>query len=365
MEKAKISPGQLFALIVLFDMGTAILRVLAMNAEKDAWLAILLGAIGGLAIFGIYAALNSRYPGLPLTGYIRAIFGKWAGGILGLLYVLFFIHGAARDLREGGELLASSVMDQTPVFVLDVVMILAIGYVLTKGIEVLARTGAIFLSLLLLLGVVSSFLLIFAGVIDVHRLLPMLSKGWGPVIETTLKQTIQFPHEEVVCFTMILPYLNDRRIGLRAGFAAVGVSSLILAYTTALNVSVLGVEISSRTVFPMLHTISLINIGEFIQRLDVIVVLTLIIGDFFKVAVFFYAAVIAAADVFRFPDYRRLVYPVGFIILIVSTMLSGDFAEQIEEGDTLLYTMFMFFGALLPFVILLASGFRKRQKAGS
>ncbi|WP_169089653.1 hypothetical protein [Paenibacillus sp. PL91] len=39
MEKARISPGQLFTLIVLFDMGTAILRVLAMSAGKvHGWL---------------------------------------------------------------------------------------------------------------------------------------------------------------------------------------------------------------------------------------------------------------------------------------------------------------------------------------
>lgn len=364
MEKARISPGQLFALLVLFNMGTAILRVLAMGAEKDAWLTILLGGLGGLGIFGIYAALYSRFPKLQLTGYIKEIFGKRAGVALGLLYTLFFIHGAARDLREGGELLASSVMDQTPVFVLNVIMIAAIGYVLIQGIEVLARTGQIFLFVLVLLGIASSFLLVFAGVIDLSRLLPVLGKGWGPVIETTLKQTIQFPHEEAVCFTMILPFLNRRGVGLGAGFAAVAASSLILAYTTALNVAVLGVEISSRTVFPMLQTISLINIGEFIQRLDVIVVLTLIIGDFFKVAIFFYAAVAAAADVFQVDDYRKLVYSIGLIILLVSIMLSGDFAEQIEEGDILLYTMFMLFGAILPFLIWLATHFRRKTDTG-
>jgi spore germination protein KB len=352
VEKAKISPGQLFALLVLFNMGTAILRVLATSAEKDAWLTILLGGMGGLAIFSIYAALYHRFPRLQLTGYMKEIFGKRVGGALGLFYTLFFIHGAARDLREGGELVASSVMNQTPVFVLNVIMTAAIGYVLVQGIEVLARTGQIFLFILVILGIGSSILLVFSGVIELDRLLPVLGKGLGPVIETTLKQTIQFPHEEAVCFTMILPFLNSSGAGLRAGFAAVATSSLILAYTTALNVAVLGIEISSRTIFPMLQTISLINIGEFIQRLDVIVVL------------FFYAAVAAATDVFRFANYRSLVFPIGFIILLASIMLSGDFSEQIEEGDILLYTMFMFFGAILPFLIWLASHFHKKTNTG-
>lgn len=68
--------------------------------------------------------------------------------------------------------------------------------------------------------------------------------------------------------------------------------------------------------------------------------MTLIIGDFFKIAVFYYAAVMAATDVFHIKDYRKLVHPIGIIILFISMMLSGNFAEQIEEGDVLLVTVF-------------------------
>ncbi|MGM0885300.1 MAG: GerAB/ArcD/ProY family transporter, partial [Bacillota bacterium] len=162
MEKARISPGQLLTLIVLFDMGTAILHVLAISAGKDAWLAILLGTAGGLIIFRVYASLFRLYPELPLTGYIRAILGKWIGWPLGLLYILFFINGAARDLRDGGDLIISSVMDQTPIIVINAVMILSIVYVLYKGIEVLARTGQIFMFILVVLGLLSVFLLFAA-----------------------------------------------------------------------------------------------------------------------------------------------------------------------------------------------------------
>jgi spore germination protein KB len=123
---------------------------------------------------------------------------------------------------------------------------------------------------------------------------------------------------------------------------------------------VLGVDISSRAVFPLLHTISLINIGEFIQRLDVFVVLTLIIGDFFKTAIFFYAGVIAMADLFQIEDHRKLVLPMGLIILFISMMLTGNFAEQIEEGDVLLYTFFLLFGGIIPLFLLVVAGVRRR-----
>ena len=49
MEKAKISATQLFVLVVLFEMGSAILVGIASDAKQDAWIAILLGLAGGIS----------------------------------------------------------------------------------------------------------------------------------------------------------------------------------------------------------------------------------------------------------------------------------------------------------------------------
>jgi spore germination protein KB len=68
----------------------------------------------------------------------------------------------------------------------------------------------------------------------------------------------------------------------------------------------------------------------------------------------------AAADLFHLKDYRKLVFPVGIIILFISMMISGSFVEQIEEGDVLLVTVFLFFGILLPTFLLAAAVVRKR-----
>ncbi len=45
MENARISGWQLFVLITLFEIGSAFLIGLAMDAKQDAWIAILVGMI--------------------------------------------------------------------------------------------------------------------------------------------------------------------------------------------------------------------------------------------------------------------------------------------------------------------------------
>jgi spore germination protein KB len=77
LEKAKINGGQLFVMMVLFELGSALLVGLGMDAKQDAWLAILLGWAGGLVLFTVYGSLFRQYPDLPLTGYLQAIMGKY------------------------------------------------------------------------------------------------------------------------------------------------------------------------------------------------------------------------------------------------------------------------------------------------
>ncbi|MNW58659.1 Spore germination protein [compost metagenome] len=242
-------------------------------------------------------------------------------------------------------------------------MILSIAYVLNKGIEVLARTALIFAFTLGVSAVISNLLMYFSGIIEMDHLLPVLGNGWLPVLNVTLKQTIQFPYEELICFTMLFPYINNTPgRGIKAGFAAVLTSGMLLSYSSATNIAILGAQISERATFPLLYTISLISIGDFVQRLDVFVVLTLIVGDFFKIAIFFYAGIMAATDLFQVPDYRKLVLPIGVIVLLMSLVLSGNFAEQIEEGDILLFTVFLTFGLGIPLVLWIVAKLGKLMK---
>ncbi|MCM3655551.1 GerAB/ArcD/ProY family transporter, partial [Metabacillus litoralis] len=256
------------------------------------WLAILLGMFGGLILFFIYYFLFRQYPNLPLTGYARKIFGKYVGWIIGLLYVVFLLYDAARDLRDFGDLLLASTMPDTPLLALNILMVLAICYVLYLGIEVLARTAEVFVVILIFIGFIGNLLVYFSGNVDIHNLQPFLENGWKPIGTTAFPLTTFFPFGEMIVFTMLLPYLNRPELAKKGWLSSVILSGLILSYTTSLNIAVLGVEEVERSTFPLLLTIGKVNLFDFIQRMDVLVVFTLLINMFFKIAILFYGAVI-------------------------------------------------------------------------
>lgn len=137
-------------------------------------------------------------------------------------------------------------------------------------------------------------------------------------------------------------------------------SGIILSVTHAIQISVLGEDIYGRAVFPLLTTIGKVNLADFLQRMDIIAILTFFIGDFFKVAIFCYAAVIVASDLFKVPKLQRLVLPVGIIVLYSSMMLASNFPEHLQEGKLNLIFLLPLFSAVIPVLLLAVHLIRKR-----
>jgi spore germination protein KB len=364
MEKAKISVIQLFAMIFMFELGSALVVSYGITAKKDAWLAILLGVCGGIALFFIYYALFRQFPNLPLTGYVRKIFGKYVGWIIGLLYTVYWLYNASRNLRDFGELLLTSTMTQTPLLALNILFVLGICYVLYLGIEVLGRTAEVFIVILLFFGFVGNLFVYFSGNVNLHNLQPFLENGWKPIVTTAFPITTFFPFGQMITFTMLLPYLNRPELAKKVWLSAIISSGLILSYTTSLDIAVLGVDAVERATYPLLSTIGQINLLDFIQRLDAIVVFTFLMTMFFKTSIFFYCAVIGIVDLFKLKNHQQIVLPMGVILLFLSMSIASSFTEHIEEGlDIMMYPLHLPFMVIIPLLMLLVAlirnGFKK------
>ncbi|WP_332695242.1 GerAB/ArcD/ProY family transporter [Halalkalibacter lacteus] len=370
MEKAKISAIQLFAMMFMFELGTALVVSYGISAKKDAWLAILLGMCCGIVLFFIYYFLFRQYPNLPLTGYAKKIFGKYLGWMIGLLYILYFLYMAARLLRDFGDLLLSSTMPETPLLAINILFVLAICYVLSLGIEVLGRTAEVFIVILIFLGLIGNFLILVSGDIDLHNLQPFLEHGWKPIVTTAFPLITTFPFGELLVFTMLLPYLNRPELAKKVWLSALIISGLILSYTACLNIAVLGVEEVERSTFPLLSTIGKINLFEFIQRLDAIVVFTFMITVFLKVSIFFYGVLIGMVDLFKLKNHQQIVLPTGVIIIFLSMVMAANFSEHIEEGlNITVHYLHIPFLIIIPLLMLLVTmignRFKKKDRSAS
>ncbi|MFD1065155.1 GerAB/ArcD/ProY family transporter [Oceanobacillus locisalsi] len=361
MEKAKISASQLFILMILFQLSNSLLIPLASHAGRDSWIAILVAAAVSISLFFIYRALYLYYPDRLLTDYTEKVIGKILGRTLAFLYILFFLYSAARVLREFGVMLLSFAFAETPLFVASTLMILVVIYTVYKGIEVIARTGELFFVIMCLLAVFLFLLIAISGLIDTSNVKPVLENP-PQVLKTVFTETLYVPFGEIIVFTMIFPYLNNRKKLKKTGVSAISITGMVLALTTILNISVLGVPLIERSLFPLLTTIQSIQVGGFLERLDVIFILVLVIGGFFKVSVYTYCAIIGTASLFNIKEPSKLAYPLGLTVLFVSMIIASNYSEHLEEGLKIfpLYVQLPF-QIIFPVLLLIIAFFRNRK----
>ena len=359
MNKEKMNVAQFFALMMLFNFGTNLVVGVGIDAKKDAWIAILIGILGGILLFILYHYLYSLYPTLSPIGYSKKILGKYIGGLIGFFYISFFIYAAARDLRDAGELIGASILDTTPYATIGALMIFSIAYILYKGIEVLARTAEIFFGGIFMLGILGNLLIYISGLVDVREILPIIEFGWKPILKS-IPVTVMFPFGEMVAFTFLLPYINRRKKILNVGIIGIVLSGVIISYTTFINLSVLGIEILTRTEFPLLITVKGIEIRGIIEHVDVIAVLTLIFGAFFKIAIFYFAAIVAISDLFKVEKKENVILSTGLVILFTSMIIAANFPEHLNEGEFALKSIFPLFSFVFPFLYCLVAFIREK-----
>jgi spore germination protein KB len=245
--------------------------------------------------------------------------------------------------------------------VINLTLVLVMCYVIHLGIEVVGRTAEVFIVILFLFGIVGNFLVLVSGDVKFHQIRPFLEHGWKPIFTTAFPHLLIFPFGEMIAFTTLLPYLNRPELAKRVWLTAVISSGMILSWTVLLNTSVLGIDVMHRSVFPTLKAVGKVHLLEFIERLDAIVVFTLLITVFFKASIYLYAAVIGLADLFKLNTYHQILLPMGTIVIFLSLTMASSFSEQGEEGFLYHYISIALL-IVIPLLMLLVSIIRRHFK---
>jgi spore germination protein KB len=320
--------------MVLFELGSAVVVGIGLEAKADAWAAVLFGLAASLVFLGSYAFLYAHYPKEPLTVFVSSIVGEKLGTVLAVLYTCYFMYIGARVLRDFSELVLLDLLKETPALVIPFCMMAVVAYSLYLGIEVIGRTGELAFIVTLLFSAGFLLLVYVSGIAKAENLQPVLENGLAPVIKAAFPRIVTFPFGESIVFLMFFCFadVSSRRTVVQTGIAAVIFSGLLLCFTTLTNTAVLGPYTAGQSRFPLLETLSRINMGNFIQRLDPLVIVILIVGGYFKIAVFTAASVLGFVSINPNKQPHPFIIPVSFMLVILSTIMADNLVEHLEFG---------------------------------
>lgn len=362
-----IRSRQVFTLLITTVLATNILflpAIAAAEAKQDAWLTPVLATVSGLAVIFVVTELGRLFPDRNLAGYGEAILGPYLGRLLALAYFLYLLTINAIILREMAEFLIAVFMPETPLVVFVALGAVAAAYAARGGIEVVARVNEFIFPMFL-----GALLLIFILALpDARpaRLLPFLENGIGPVLVGSLTPSAW--RSETFTLAFYLPLVSDRERARSAGLAAVVFMSILLTADALLNVMVLGSS-TARLLFPTFEVARLINIANFLNRIDPVFMALWITSVTVKIAIFHYVTVITAAQASGLREYRPLVFPAAFLLVALSVIVFSNVQELVAFVSKTFPILGNLFQILIPTLLLIVAlirGFRapRRGSAG-
>lgn len=186
-----VSPFLVFFLINGMQVGIGVLsfqRTIAESSGHDAWIpVIVVGMIVHIFIWMIYTILEKEKGDLIMIH--QHTFGKWAGGLLSTLFLLFFLVDSITVLRTYIEVIQVWMFPLMKTWPFAFVFLLSVYYVVSNGFRTV--TGICFLGVVIPSYLFLTFLmpLKFA---DFRNLLPILDHSLKDMAISIQHMTFSF-----------------------------------------------------------------------------------------------------------------------------------------------------------------------------
>ncbi|MHA7966817.1 GerAB/ArcD/ProY family transporter [Paenibacillus sp. CAU 1782] len=360
--QSKIGKFQLAIMILLFLIGNTPLLKPEGQLGQDSWLAILLGAVLGGIFLWMLLVVQRRSPDADLAELYRQLFGKWLGFVLAFPHGLFFAYESSRNIRDFSDLTVMTILNRTPEWSIKLMIIMLSLYAIWCGTRVLFRLAELLFPIVVLSYLLIIALLIQAGLPDYHRLLPVVSDGIGPVLKAVFPEFVAFPFSQMLTMLVFWKYVKPSAAIPKTTFSAYTITAMFTVFMNMLIMSVLGPALNDYSTIPFLQVVQLIRLADFLERLDVVVTVLLIIGLFVKLSLLFMAATLTISSLLKIP-YRVCAVVLAPIIYTVC-FLEPNHSVHLWIGFHVVIKYLMPAQMFILVIAFLIGFFRKGKQGG-
>lgn len=325
MKNLELINGRQFALLAIYiTIGDTILILPAVPAQaagRDAWISALLGIVFGIGVVLLYSAVGKRNAGRTFVDYAETVLGRWLGGAIACAFIGYIFLSSAAHVREIGDFMTTQMMPETPIHAIHIFYAAVVLLAAYLGLECIARTSEFFFPVLILFLIV--FVLFLVPSIETSKLLPVMENGLGPVMQGAVSTTA-YPFAELSVLLMVIPHVNNSG-AIRGSFLKGALfGGVVIALIIFLSISILGQDLAARNMYPSYALAKKIDVGQFLQRIEVILAFMWLLTSFIKTSLYFYVFHMTLAHLFRLEQYRSMVLPSGVLLVAMSVLISPN-----------------------------------------
>lgn len=359
-EKGVISTNQyvwlLYTIITSFSTLQIVGRLIA-HAGNDAWLSVLFAWFADIVLAVVYAYLGLRFPGQSIPQYSVTILGKFWGGIVGLLFSLFFLLAASGFISSMCSLLTNLFFPKTPITVFMVICYIMVVVGVQKGLEAFARTSEIMGPIYLVCFII--ILGLAVPLVHINNLKPQLYQGMLPSL-TGAPFLLSFI-SICIMMGMYIPYCNKPKDGFKGKFIAVTLGSVVFMLLTVFGIGIFGTNQSGNMVNVGLQIARIVTIGNVLQRLEAIWLMVSIAAGIMAAISLVWASSLGISQIANLSSYKPLVKPLALLAFVISVTSFSTINEITEFSNYVFPFIAMFVESGLElFLLLMAIVLKKR-----
>lgn len=359
MNKEIISDIQGMKLIILFIFGSTLVMGTGGEAGRDMWISIIGAILLALPMLLVYARITSLFPGKDLFEILELSFGKIGGKLISLIFVWFAFHLGALVLRNFGEFIVTVALPETPMIVPMIFFAFLCIWGAKSGIETLAKCADYFI--VFVMGLIVLYGLLAVGSMDTDNIPPIMGKGLLEALKG-VHSAFTFPFAETVVFLMVFSSLREKKSAYKAYIPALLIAGGVVIYISLRNIMVLGPLTIKAVYFPSYSAISRVNVGNFLQRIEIGVTIVFLLSGFIKISICLLGATKGAARVLGLEDYRRLVVPIGLLMVNLAFTVYKDIVEMFEWAFKVWPYYALPFQVFLPILIWIVVELKERAR---
>lgn len=358
MKKLSITSGQFFIMTFGLTVGTSILVTpsgLVSTAREDAWMAALLSLAINVMMVLVYIGLTRLCPGKDLFEIFEIILGKWAGRTLSLIYLFFILILTGTLLGNLGFFLTSEMMPETPIEATQILFLIAAVVCARLGIVVLARVGQLMFPFIVIFFLVLVLTLVPQIHLDFIR--PIFDDGLLPILKASANSSV---FQELVVMMVFFPLVRENKMGEKAMLGGALLGGMFIAIIVLLSGLVLGIEQTENSTFPAYALAKTINVGNFLQRVEGILITIWICTFFIKISLLIFSMLKGIKNVFGLMNERMLIYSLAVLIILIAwdtyinTVYVGEIIQKAWFGYALLHLL------LIPLLLYLIEFVKKK-----
>ncbi len=361
MNKVIISNKQPISMIVLFIIGSTLMVGTGASAKQDAWIVISLGMLMAVPAILVYSRILTLFPGKDLYSILEILFGKMFSKLIAIIYIWYFFHLGILVIRNFAEYIKIVSFPETPLFYICVFVGSLCIWMARSGLEIIARWCFMTLPIVIIISVL--FTILGIPQMKLINIQPVLYNGIKSILKPTYG-TFSFPFAETIIFMTILPSLKADLKIKKVYLSSLIIGGMVVLFIAVRNTLMLGGEVTSIVTFPTYSAVSLINIGEFLQKIEILVSSVGFLSGIAKISICIYSASVGLSKIFNLKNHEKVCSVLGILMINFSYTIYDSSMEMFEWARSTYPYYAIPFQILLPIIILIISEIKlKHQRA--